>query len=220
MKSSVKEPILLDNHLLVLNKPAGVPTQQRPSGGQSLEDDAKRWIKQIFKKKGNVFLTPIHRLDCVVSGLVLFARTTKSLSRLQEQMRSKQIKKTYYARVENHLKKKKGDLHHFLAHGNYRASITQPSNGKQAHLSYRVLKEWKKTSLLEIYLHTGRYHQIRIQLSSIGHPICGDTKYGATFRGEKEQIDLHHGKLTFSHPITKETITLKSPPPFFLEFFL
>jgi len=214
MKLSVKEPVFLDNHVLVVDKPAGLPTQPRPSGGDSLEEDAKNWIKKKYEKSGRVFLTPVHRLDLPVSGLVLFARTSKSLSRLQAQMRARQIHKTYYARVEGRLKKKKGILRHFLSHGSRRAHVVSSEKGKEAVLSYRVIKEWKEVSLLEVELHTGRYHQIRAQLSHLGHPICGDVKYGATFEGQEGNIDLHHGKLTFFHPISKEKITVKSRPRF------
>ena len=210
MKLFAKKPIYLDNHVFVVDKPAGIPTQPRPMGGESLEEEAKAWIKRKFQKAGNVFLTPIHRLDLPVSGLVLFARTSKSLSRLQAQMRARKIRKTYFARVEGRLKVKKGCLRHFITHGDRRAQITE--QGKEAVLSYRVLKEWKDKTLLEIELHTGRYHQIRAQLSHMGHPICGDVKYGAKKSGER--IELHHGKLTFFHPISQEEITVESPPPF------
>ena len=212
MKSYVKEPIYLDNHVCVVNKPAGLPTQPRPSGGESLEGDIKAWIKQKFHKPGNVFLTPVHRLDLPVSGLVLFARTSKSLSRLQAQMRERKIRKTYFARVEGRLKEKEGCLRHFISHGSRRAQIVSQDQGKEAVLSYRVIKEWKDQTLLELELHTGRYHQIRAQLSFMGHPIRGDVKYGA--KTQEDHIDLHHGKLTFFHPISQEEITVESPPPF------
>lgn len=212
MKSSVKKPIYLDNHVFVVEKPAGLPTQPRPSGGESLEGEAKAWIKQKFHKPGNVFLTPVHRLDLPVSGLVLFARTSKSLSRLQAQMRARKIHKTYYARVEGSLKVKKGCIRHFITHGKGRAKIVAQAQGKEAVLSYRTLKEWKDKTLLEVELHTGRYHQIRAQLSYMGHPICGDVKYGA--KNPSDRIELHHGKLTFFHPISQEEIVVKSPCPF------
>lgn len=217
MKLLGKEPLevlLLDNHLLVVNKPAGLPKQPRPNGGDSLEEEAKTFVKQKFQKPGKVFLTPVHRLDVPVSGLVLFARTSKSLSRLQKQMRERQIHKTYYAKVEGHMKNKKGDLRHFLSHGDRRAHVTTPEEGKEARLSYLVLKEWKASSLLEIKLYTGRYHQIRAQLAFIGHPIYGDTKYGALSKGSDPRIDLHHGKLEFLHPVTQEKVIVKSPCAF------
>jgi 23S rRNA pseudouridine1911/1915/1917 synthase len=210
MKLSVKDPLFLDNHLLVFNKPAGLPTQPSPSGGNSLEEEGKKWVKKKFQKPGNVFLTPIHRLDRPVSGLVLFARTSKSLSRLQAQMRARQIEKTYYAQVEGDVKESNGLLCHFLAHGNHKAYLTSKEEGKEARLSYVVISKRGKTSLLEICLHTGRYHQIRIQLATIGHPICGDVKYGAK-KKKGEGIDLHHGKLSFFHPITNEKVIVTSP---------
>lgn len=218
MKSSDKEPLFCDNHLLVVDKPANLPTQPRPTGGASLETEAKEWVKRKFHKKGNVFLTPVHRLDMPVSGLVLFARTSKALSRLQEQMREKQFEKTYIARVEGLLKKKEGKLRHFLSHGSHRAHVVSKEVGKEALLSYCVFKEDAGASWVKVELQTGRYHQIRAQFAQVGHPICGDRKYGAKGAAQLEGIDLHHGKLSFFHPISKERLTLKTP--FFVEFFL
>jgi len=208
MKSSDKDilnVLFVDNHVLVVDKPAGLSTQ--PHHGDSLEERAKAWVKRKYEKKGNVFLTPVHRLDTPVRGIVLFARTSKSLSRLNEAMRFRQIQKTYRARIEGHLKEKKGELIHFLLHKERHAEVSK--EGKKAHLSYCTLKEMADSTLVEVDLHTGRYHQIRAQFAAIGHPICGDVKYGAK-KQKQEGIDLHHAKLSFPHPITKERITISS----------
>ena len=191
---------------LHLNKPADLLTQPNPTQASSLEDLAKEFIKKKYRKKGNVFLHPIHRLDKPVSGIVLFARTSKALSRLNSQMRSCKIQKTYVAKVERHLKKKSGELRHFLTHGSHQAKIKK--NSKEAILSYVVKKEYAHSTLLLIQLHTGRYHQIRAQLAHIGHPILGDTKYGAIQK--LSRLALHHTQLIFEHPIKKEMITISA----------
>ncbi len=210
MKSSVKDLEILceDNHLLAVNKPAGLLTQPNQTDALSLEDLAKEYIKKKYHKKGNVFLHPIHRLDKPVSGIVLFARTSKALSRLNSQMRAHKIQKTYAAKVEGHFKKKSGELRHQLSHGSHRANVKKTTTSKEAILSYTVKKEYAHATLLLVQLHTGRYHQIRAQLSHVGHPILGDTKYGATQKFSR--LALHHTQLIFYHPVTNEILTLES----------
>ncbi len=205
--------IYLDNHILVVKKQAGLLTQSDGTA-PSLEEETKQFIKDKFDKKGNVFLVPIHRLDKPVSGIVIFARTSKALSRLNEQMRAKSIKKTYFALVEGYLQKKEGVLEHDLIHGNYRAHVKSSPDSKRAKLLYKVLEEKENCTLLKIELFTGRYHQIRIQLSTIGHPILGDQKYGSHVKYRNREIALHHGETTFQHPIAKESLTFAVSPPF------
>ncbi len=188
--------VYCDNHILVVEKPAGLPTQGE-EGEKSLQTEAQAWVKQKYQKKGNVFLHPVHRLDAPVSGLVLFARTSKALSRLNEMMREHKIEKTYTALVEGDLEEKQGTLRHKLLHGEHRALIS--SKGKEAILDYKVIKKIKNNTLVEIHLHTGRYHQIRAQFSAIGHPIVGDTKYGAKTSGS---LQLCSAALSFTHPVT------------------
>ncbi len=200
------EVIFVDNHILVVSKPAGLSTQTH-GHMPSLEEEAKQWIKKKYNKPGAVFLQPIHRLDKSVSGLVLFARTSKALTRLQEQMRTLQIKKTYFAYVEGIPEPKEAALEHFLIHDAFRARISP--EGKSARLSYRTLSTENNTSFLEIELHTGRYHQIRAQLAAIGHPILGDAKYGST-RTHHPGIALHHGLLEFLHPVLKTPTKFQS----------
>ena len=210
MKYSVKDLEILyeDNHLLAVNKPPGLLTQPNQTDEQNLEDLAKEYIKKKYHKKGNVFLHPIHRLDKPVSGIVLFARTSKALSRLNSQMRARKIQKTYAAKVEGHFEKKTGELRHQLSHGSHRATVKKTITSKEAILSYTVKKEYPHSTLLLIQLHTGRYHQIRAQLSHVGHPILGDTKYGATQKFSR--LALHHTQLIFYHPVTNEMLTINS----------
>lgn len=203
--------VFCDNHLLVVDKPAGMLTQPDGSGEENLEDLAKAWVKEQFQKPGAVFLEPVHRLDKPVSGLVLFARTSKALSRLHAMMRDREILKIYYAKVERLPAQKEGTLEHFLVHDDFQARVV-PANSpgaKKAILHYRIIGP----DLLEITLHTGRYHQIRAQLAAIGSPIVGDAKYGGRLFFS-EGIALHHGRMQFVHPVTKETVTFESKPLF------
>lgn len=204
--------IFWDNHILVVSKPAGLSTQPHPGESSNLTDQAKAWIKKEYNKPGNVYLEPIHRLDKPVSGLVLFARTSKALSRLQEMMRQKGIRKTYFARVEGVLPHLEGTLEHYLFHDEHRARIVKASHpeAKLARLNYKILEKRENYSYVEIDLETGRYHQIRAQFSAIGCPIIGDGKYGSASTSTK--IALHHGRLQFSHPVTKDPLTFEHCP--------
>ena len=205
------EIIFCDNHILVVSKPAGLSTQPHVGSNDSLLDKAKAYLKKKFDKKGLVFLEPIHRLDKPVSGLVLFARTSKALSRLQEMMRKQQIEKIYFAWVEGALPQKEGTLEHYLIHDEYKARVADASHSmaKLARLHYELIDRQPGKSLVRIILETGRYHQIRAQFSAIGCPIVGDTKYGSALL-HKEGIALHHGLLKLIHPVTKEALILGS----------
>jgi 23S rRNA pseudouridine1911/1915/1917 synthase len=208
-----------DNHLLAVNKPAGLLTQDSGTGLDNLEDQAKAWLKVEFNKPGNVFLEAVHRIDRVVSGVVLFARTTKSLSRLNEQMRHKQITKIYHAEVEGWPKTAAGSLVHYLKHGDREAVISSSSDqqAKRSVLHYQTLNQFsrngQKRALLAIELETGRYHQIRIQLASMGTPILGDEKYGAKAGCGFTGIALHSRSLNLLHPTTKEPVAIEAPYP-------
>lgn len=202
MKPFGNENILLcDNHLLVVDKPAEIATQP------DLVELGKTWLKKRFHKPGNVFLEPIHRLDKPVAGVVLFARTSKALSRLQQQMRDQQMEKIYHAWVEGVPTQEQGVLRHHLLHGSFRALISR--EGKEAVLEYEVLKQEKGASYLQIRLHTGRYHQIRVQMAAIGCPVIGDEKYGSRQTWSKG-IALFASELKFKHPVTQEEISVKS----------
>ncbi|MBA3238694.1 MAG: RNA pseudouridine synthase [Parachlamydiaceae bacterium] len=200
------EVLYVDNHILLVNKPAGLATQPSPTSDESLESLCKEWVKEQYKKPGNVFLHAIHRLDKPVSGIVLFARTSKALSRLNESMREHEMQKVYIALVEGHLKDSEGRLEHYLVHGDHIAHLgTEKTAGaKRASLKYIVKERKGDCSLLEITLETGRYHQIRAQMAAIGHPVVGDTKYGSFKVYPNQGIALCHARFSFPHPISKE----------------
>ncbi len=204
------EVIYCDNHILVVVKPAGCASQPHLGSDENLTDQAKDWIKKKFNKPGAVFLEAIHRLDKPVSGLVLFARTSKALSRLQESMRERTIIRIYYALVEGVPDLLQGTLEHHLVHDEHIARVVSSihKEGKLARLAYRVIKE----NMLEITLETGRYHQIRVQLAAEGFPVLGDEKYGSKKSWRKNGIALHHGKMSFIHPVTKEALSFTSIP--------
>jgi 23S rRNA pseudouridine1911/1915/1917 synthase len=215
-QDEVPNILYLDNHLIAVCKPAGVLTQADDSGDESLMDQVKAWIKVEFNKPGNVFLGLIHRLDRNVSGVVLFARTSKGASRLSEQFRDKTTEKFYRAIVEGKLEHEQASLsHHLRKERTLKSTVFQrPGKDTQhAELEYKTLKNYESTRLLEIKLHTGRFHQIRAQLAFIGHPILGDKKYGAKTPLPERQIALYAQRLIFKHPISKEKVCVESPPP-------
>ena len=204
-----------DNHLFALNKEAGLLTQTAEDGRQSLEDIAKAWIKETCGKPGNVFLHSIHRLDRIVSGVVLFARTSKALSRLNQEMRERKINKTYLAIVSPPPKIPAGELRHFLSHGSHSAKMStiNAPGAKEAILHYKTIRDAGKFSMLEIRLETGRYHQIRAQLAAIGSPIIGDSKYGSKIITPGKNILLHHSRMELTHPVTGQTLLIEAPLP-------
>jgi 23S rRNA pseudouridine1911/1915/1917 synthase len=209
------EVIFVDNHLLAAIKPAGLATQPTETDTEDFLTDAKQWVKSKYNKPGNVFLEPIHRLDKPVSGIVLFARTSKALSRLQAQMRGREMSKTYLALVEGTLPMSEGTLEHFLLHGSHRALVVSEKHpeGKKAILHYRVLNTVDKTTLVEITLETGRYHQIRAQFSAIGYPVVGDRKYGSELSWQQDAVALHHSKMQLKHPVTGVDLILENDKP-------
>lgn len=184
-------------------------TQPHDNSKENLLDLAKAWIKAKFNKPGNVFLEPIHRLDQSVSGLVVFARTSKALSRLQEEMRRGSIEKIYHALLDKKPPQLEGTLEHFLKHGNHRAHVVKESDhqAKFACLHYKVMGKRSDGYIeVKIELKTGRYHQIRAQMAFIGCPIVGDQKYGSRVIYQKEGIALMHKEVAFFHPTTKERL--------------
>jgi 23S rRNA pseudouridine1911/1915/1917 synthase len=208
--------LYLDNHLIAVCKPAGMLTQSDEFGEASLMDMVKSWIKTEYKKSGKVFLGLVHRLDRNVSGLVMFARTSKGASRISEQFRQKTTKKIYCALVEGTPEPQKASLTHYLRKERSLKATVFPRatiNAKEALLDYEVIESFADTSLVEIRLHTGRFHQIRAQLSVIGHPIVGDKKYGASCTLPVERIALHSQSMTFKHPTGKEEIVIDCPLP-------
>ncbi len=210
-----------DNHLLAIAKPCGVSTQNDESSTPSLEEIAKAYLKKIYQKSGNVYLEPVHRIDKPVSGIVLFAKTSKALSRLHESIRKREMKKCYIAILENCPKQKEGFLEHLLVHDFHIARIVekQIKEAKLARLKYKVVASKENLSFVFIELMTGRYHQIRTQFSYIHCPIYGDTKYGSKNKLDKRSIALHHLKMTFEHPVKQQFMTITSPlPKLYLDF--
>jgi len=206
----------LDNHLIAVCKPAGMLTQSDEFGEASLMDMVKGWIKTEYKKPGKVFLGLVHRLDRNVSGVVMFARTSKGASRISEQFRQKTTKKIYRALVEGTPEPQQESLRHYLRKEKSLKATVFPRvtiNAKEALLDYEVIETFADTSLIEIRLHTGRFHQIRAQLSVIGHPIVGDKKYGASSALPVERIALHAQSMTLKHPTSKEEIVIDCPLP-------
>jgi len=208
-----------DNHLLVLNKPACLLTQPVPDDNRdSLEEMGKRYLKEAYNKPGRVFLHAVHRIDRQVSGLVIFARTDKALSRLNRTLRDKRMTKIYHALVEG----KPGPpgvttrLKNYLSHRNHHALVTngKTSDSREATLAYTVLVSDDATSLVQVDLDTGRYHQIRAQLAHAGHPIVGDRKYGSTRPfGPQDAIGLHSYNARFPHPVQSEELNIIAPYP-------
>jgi 23S rRNA pseudouridine1911/1915/1917 synthase len=201
-----------DNHLLILDKPVGIPTQHHEGFMSSLEDEGKAYIREKYEKKGNIFLHAIFRLDTSASGIVVFAKTQKALSRLSLSIKNHAFEKEYEAIVNKAVPL--GLLSTYLMHGDHKALIVDPSNpqGKKAELVIKSLDLLTPGRyLLRIQLLTGRYHQIRAQLSSIGAPILGDKKYGSTLFFKEKGIALHHISMSFPHPIGEKICTITSP---------
>lgn len=214
--------LLADNHVLVVDKPPGMLVQSTQHCSESLEEWAREWVRRDKDKHGNVYLHALHRLDRPVGGVVLFARTSKALSRLNAAMRSRQIHKTYRALVTPAPERDTDELHHWLCHSSRHAIVSDaPSeNAKSAILSYRTISRQANAALLEVELETGRYHQIRAQLAHIGCPIIGDEKYGGPpVSGMQDLppgvIALHHCRLEFPHPVSSTAVVVESRPPGF-----
>ena len=207
--------LFADNHLLAINKPAGLLTQDSGTGLRNLEDWAREWVRVDKNKPGAVFLNAVHRIDRAVSGVVLFARTSKALTRLNEDIRKRNVKKIYHVLVETPPKKSADKLVHWLAHENHRGRICKEGSkgAQQAVLSYQVLPRTGNFPALEIDLETGRYHQIRAQLAAIGCPVVGDDKYGSSQKCKSGEIALHSRELLLSHPTLKEPVKIVAPYP-------
>ena len=206
-----------DNHLIIVNKRAGDITQGDKTGDKPLSEVVKEYIKNKYNKPGDVFLGVVHRLDRPTSGVIIFARTSKSLERLNKMLRDKTIHKTYWAVVKNYPKKVKNTLINYLKKNpknNKSTAYSKEIQGsKKAILHYTVLKKLDNYSLIEIDLETGRHHQIRAQLAYIGSPIKGDLKYGFDRSNKDGSIHLHARKIKFTHPVSKEPINITAPTP-------
>jgi len=203
-----------DNHCLAIAKPAGALSTHFQGNEETLDRDVKRYLKAKHQKPGNVFLGVVHRLDKVVSGVLLFARTSKAAARLSEQFREGTVEKVYWAIVEGQVEREAGSLEDWLLKTETRVEIVPPHlpGAKQALLHFQTKQTHNELSWLELRPQTGRTHQLRVQLAHHGHPIYGDAKYGSihTFG---PAIGLHARALTFLHPIRYEPITLTAPVP-------
>lgn len=206
-----------DNHLIAVNKAPGEIVQGDKTGDEPLSETLKLYLKEKYAKPGNVFVGVPHRLDRPVSGIALFAKTSKSLERLNEMFRNGQTHKTYLAIVANKPQLPQGELTHFLTRNEKQnksyASITPKEGAKEARLGYRLIASSDRYHLLQIILYTGRHHQIRCQLAAIGCPIKGDLKYGAPRSNPDGSISLHARSLNFIHPVKKEPVTIIAPLP-------
>lgn len=206
-----------DNHLIVVNKRVGDIVQGDKTGDKPLSDVVKEYIKDKYNKPGEVFLGVVHRLDRPTTGIVVFARTSKALTRMNELFSNRETKKTYWAVVKNKPEKAVDTLVHYIKrnekNNTSKAHIKEVPESKMASLEYKIIKELDNYFGLEIQLHTGRHHQIRAQLSAIGSPIKGDLKYGSDRSNPDGGIHLHARKLSFIHPVTKDDITIIAPIP-------
>lgn len=206
-----------DNHLIAINKRPGDIVQADETGDESLEEKVKKYIAQKYNKPNGAFIGVVHRLDRPVSGLILFAKTSKALDRMNALFKLREIKKTYYAVVRRRPEPPENTLVNWLVKNPQknvtRAYEIEVGNGQRSELSYRLVGELDGYSLLEVNPITGRPHQIRVQLSSIGSPIVGDNKYGYPRGSLRKSICLHARRLRFIHPIKKEPVEIVAPMP-------
>ena len=206
-----------DNHIIVVNKNASEIVQGDKTGDTPLSETVKQYIKEKYNKPGNVFLGVTHRLDRPVSGIVIFAKTSKALSRLNEMFRKSEVKKTYWALVKNQPPAMEGELVNYMVKNEKQnksyAYAKEVPGSKKAVLNYRVIGHSTNYHLLEVDLKTGRHHQIRCQLAKMGCPIRGDLKYGFARSNPDGSICLHARKVSLVHPVSKELIELVAPLP-------
>jgi len=211
------EVVYEDNHIIIVNKQSGEIVQGDKTGDRPLSDIVKDYIKEKYQKPGAVFLGVVHRLDRPVSGLVVFARTSKALTRLNKMFAEGEVHKTYWALVKNAPQKTEDTLTHWLVRNEKQnksyAYATEKPNAKKAILKYRLIGKSDNYSLLEVQLMTGRHHQIRCQLAAMDCPIKGDLKYGAPRSNPDGSISLLSRRVEFIHPVSKERITVEAPLP-------
>lgn len=206
-----------DNHVIIVNKRAGDIVQGDKTGDKPLSEVVKSYLKDKYNKEGNVYLGVVHRLDRPTTGIVMFSKTSKALPRLNKLFAEKSAQKTYWALVKNQPEKLSGTLVHWLIknpkNNKSTAYLKEVEGSKKAILHYKVIKTLDNFYLLEIDLETGRHHQIRSQLASIGCPIRGDLKYGFDRSNKDASISLHARSLCFTHPVKKEELKITAPLP-------
>ncbi|MFT5125399.1 MAG: 23S rRNA pseudouridine1911/1915/1917 synthase [Candidatus Omnitrophota bacterium] len=206
------EPIYEDNHLLVVNKPAGLLVQGDDTGDRTLQDEAKTYLKERYDKPGKVYLGLVHRLDRPVSGIVILARTSKAASRLSEEIRAGRMEKEYIAIVSGRVPDA-GDWTDRLVREDRHSRVARAQEeGKTARLTYTCIGYEDGVSRVRIQLITGRHHQIRVQFSHRGHPILGDLRYGSTRTFPDRALALHAAKVAIKHPVRPENMTFEAPP--------
>ena len=204
-----------DNHLIAVNKKSGDITQGDKTGDIPLSEIVKDFLKKKYYKPGNVYLGTIHRIDRPTTGVIIYAKTSKALSRMNEKFRNNEISKKYWAIVKNKLPKQSDILENYLSKNNKKnkSFVTKEKDGKYSKLNYKIIKSLDNYYLYEIKPETGRHHQIRVQLSNIGSPIKGDLKYGAKRSNKDASICLHAREIVFKHPVTKEELKITAPTP-------
>lgn len=206
-----------DNHIIVVNKTSSEIVQGDKTGDIPLSETVKQYLKEKYQKPGNVFVGVTHRLDRPVSGLVVFAKTSKALSRLNEMFKNSEVKKTYWAIVKECPRELEGELVHYLVRNEKQnksyAYDKEVPDSKKAILHYRLIARSQNYNLLEVDLKTGRHHQIRCQLAKMGCPIKGDLKYGFARSNPDGSICLHARRISFIHPVSKEQIDIEAPVP-------
>lgn len=211
------EVVYEDNHIIIVNKAPGEIVQGDKTGDKPLSETVKEWIKEKYNKPGNVFLGVVHRLDRPVAGLVVFAKTSKALTRMNEMFRNGEVHKTYRAITRNRPPKDADELRHYITtveKTNKSYAHDEPcKNGKESRLRYRLLAQSDRYNLIEVELLTGRKHQIRVQLSAIGCPIKGDLKYGDKRSNPDGSISLMAHRVKFTHPVSGKEIDVTAPLP-------
>lgn len=217
MQNKPLQVLYEDNHIIAVNKRPSDIVQGDKTGDTPLSDFVKQYVKEKYNKPGEVFIGTVHRIDRPVSGIVLFARTSKALARLNQMFQTKEIRKTYWAVVKNKPPKPSGKLIHYLkkneAKNMSKAYAAETSGALRSELDYELIASSDNYHLLQITPHTGRHHQIRVQLAGMGSPIKGDLKYGFDRSNKDGSIHLHARKIEFIHPVKKEPVVIVAPPP-------
>ena len=207
------EVLYEDNHLIIVNKPSGILVQGDVTGDEPLVNHVKKYIKNAYKKPGDVFLGIPHRIDRPTSGIVVFARTSKALSRMNALFKNREVKKVYWAVTKNAPSNPMGKLVHKLLKNQVKNKSFVSAKGLESQLEYKILFKSDNYSLLEVKPETGRHHQIRVQLSHIGCPIKGDVKYGFARPNKDKSIHLHARAISFEHPVKKNLLKIIAPVP-------
>ncbi len=217
MKLQNSDILFEDNHLIIVNKPCGILVQGDKTGDTPLLDIIKEYIKVKYSKQGNVFLGLVNRIDRPTSGIVIFAKTSKALSRMNEKLKKREIKKLYWLIISNTFESREGKLEGWFKKDSKKNKSffnqEKQTNSKYGCLTYKKIQTLEKYCKIEVDLITGRHHQIRCNFSNIGYPILGDLKYGSKRSNKDGGIYLHSRQVTFIHPVSKKEISIQANPP-------